>query len=1080
MTGTDRAFGLTDPSLAVGLTDVAFFTSEQPFINLINQVGGFQNFDGGTVLNTTDSNGAFVQKDFSQLFQNGFLDENGYIQTIPEGSSALLSIQAGIPAEANVGGRYVFLFEGEGDFSFFGGDVIEEESEPGRYVIEINNEGLGFGLNINSVEEGNHLRDLVLVREENEALYEAGAIFNPDFIEILEDVRVLRFMDWFGTNNSNISNFSDLATSDFAFYGIPANQARETEIAGNLGVGDAELATLSRGFVTPVFTDPITGEALRDPVTNELVVALGDGVNVDPPVTPSGVPLEVMVALANQIGADPWFNIPHFATDDFVREFAEYVRDNVDPELQIHIEYSNEAWNSNFDQFHFTNDRGLEEFGDEFGDFPFSIYYGYRSAEILSIFTEVFGEQADDRLVGVLGTQTVVTFRSQEVIQGAELFFERNDPDTQLDDVIDALGVTGYFGDVISDNSIFSESFLNLIDISRDAFANGETSDEFEFFNNALEQYYRDGTLFPGAVPELEGILNFNLEFFQSTITAQIGVINGNDFLGNPTRTPYDLDLIQYEGGSNITPITNDPVLFEFITQFNRSEQLARLQGEALDIFREEGGTLANDFQLIDAPRFANTFGTLAFPGDSNPVFDEFIDFNENAAAQFGSVEPGRDGSAFQQGITQFGTSANDTIFGTLQEDFLIGGIGEDSLVGGDANDGLNGEEGNDVLEGGDGADTLVGGLGNDFLRGDNGNDILIGEENSDNILGGGGDDIIDGGTGGDALAGGSGNDSIEGGTGDDDLFGSSGEDTLSGGDGADELSGGADDDLLTGGSGNDELFGEGDNDVILGGLGNDIISGGAGDDAVAGGSGNDFVFGDDGNDSLFGAFGDDQINAGLGNDAVEGGDGNDLINGEDGNDQLLGDNGFNTLFGGTGSDEINGGQNSDLLFGQAGNDLILGANGADRISGNSGFDTIFGGNGDDIINGNFNADRLFGQAGNDLIRGGDGSDRLTGNAGFDTLEGGNGNDILSGNFNADTFVFADGFGEDIITDFNVANAFEVIDLSAVTSITSFADLQNNHLTVNGDGDAVIVDGANSITLQGVTSLQLSAGDFVF
>ncbi len=1080
MTDTDRAFGLTDPSLAIGLTDVSFFTSEMPFINLINQVGGFQSFDGGTVLNSTDASGEFQQQDFSQLFQNGFLDENGNIQTIPEGSNALITIQSGIPAEANVGGRYVFLFEGEGDFDFFGGEIIEEESSPGRYIIEINNEGIGFGLNISSVEEGNHLRDLVLVREENEALYEAGAIFNPDFIETVQDVRVIRFMDWFGTNNSNISNFSDIATSDFAFYGIPANQAREQEIAGNLGIDEAELATLSRGFVTPVFIDPVTGEALRDPDTNELIVALGDGESVNPPVTPSGVPLEVMVALANQIGADPWFNIPHFATDDFVREFAEYVRDNVDPGLQIHIEYSNEAWNPIFDQFHFTNDQGLELFGDEFGDFPFSIYYGYRSAEILSIFTEVFGEQADDRLVGVLGTQTVVPFRSQEVIRGAEVFFERNAPDTQLDDVIDALGVTGYFGDIVSDNSIFSESFLNLIDISRDAFANGQTSDEFEFFNNALEEYYRDGTLFPGAVPELEGIENFSVEFFRSTIATQIGIINGNDFLGNPTRTPYDLDLIQYEGGPNIAPFTNDPDLFLFLEQFNRSEQIATLQGEALDAFREEGGTLANDFQLIDSPRFANSFGTLAFLGDSNPLFDEVIDFNENAAAQFGSIEPGRDGSAFQQGITQFGTSANDTIFGTLQEDFLIGGTGEDSLVGGDANDGLNGEDGDDVLEGGNGEDTLIGGLGADILLGGNGNDFLNGEENSDNIVGGTGNDTIDGGTGGDALAGGSGDDSILGGAGDDNLFGADGQDTLSGGEGADELTGGVGADFLTGETGNDFLFGEDDNDIILGGLGNDFIRGGTGNDALAGGSGSDLVFGDDGADALFGASGDDQLNAGLGNDVVFGGDGNDLLDGEDGNDELLGEGGFDTIFGGTGNDQINGGQSSDLLFGQAGNDVILGGNGADRISGNSGFDTVFGGDGNDIINGNFNADLLFGQAGNDLIIGGDGPDRLFGNAGFDTLVGGNGNDVLSGNFNADTFLFADGFGEDIITDFDAANAFEVIDLSAVTSITSFADLLNNHLIVNGDGDAVIVDGANSITLEGVTSLQLSAGDFVF
>jgi hypothetical protein len=38
-----------------------------------------------------------------------------------------------------------------------------------------------------------------------------------------------------------------------------------------------------------------------------------------------GVPVEVMVELANQVKADPWFCMPHLATDEYITEFANLV-----------------------------------------------------------------------------------------------------------------------------------------------------------------------------------------------------------------------------------------------------------------------------------------------------------------------------------------------------------------------------------------------------------------------------------------------------------------------------------------------------------------------------------------------------------------------------------------------------------------------------------------------------------------------------------------------------------------------------------------------------------------------------------
>ncbi len=1096
MQETDRAVGTQNPSLAVGLADINFFSSNIPFINVFKQIGSLVGDDGAWLFDIPDGNGGTRRLDYSELFREGFLDENGYVLTIPEGGITRISLFNDLPAEAGIGGRYVFRFEGEGQFSLFGGTIVE--SSEGRIVIDIP-DGATVGITILDVEEGNHLRDFELFREEHEAIYDAGAIFNPAYIAEIEDFRVLRFLDWMGTTNSNIRNFSDLASVDNAFYGIPGNQALEYEIAGQLPdfIDSAELASLPRGFIQPVYVDPITREPLRDPVTNELILYPPD-TGAFPDGIPVGAPPEILIALANQVGADPWFNIPHLATDEFVREFAEFIRDNLDPDLNIYVEYSNEVWNSGFDQWHYARQEGLDffeerrqagdNFGDQFGDFPSNAFYGYRSAEILSIFHEVFAEDAG-RINGVLSTQTVNNFVTLEAISGAEYFFELNDPDGRVDDLFDSVGVTGYFGVAVTTDGPVADSFRTLIERSQQAFADGQTSSVYELFNNELNEYYRDRTLFEGADPILSEVPNLSLADLQDFFTRQLSVINGNDFFGNPTRTAYDLDLVQYEGGPNIVPVTNDPELRDFLRQYNRSAELAQVQEEALALFRNVGGTLANDFHVVEVQSFSSTFGSVAFLGDTNPLADAFVEYNETAAQTFGSLDPSRSAQTFQQGVTEFGSLGNDFIFGTREEDFLAGDAGNDTIDGGFGNNGLNGEDGNDVLLAEDGDDTIVGGAGSDVVRSRAGADSISGGDGNDTLFAGDGSDTVDGGSGNDLIISQLGNDFLMGGTGGDFISSSDGNDTVFGGD---------DRDTIQGGDGNDSLFGEQGSDSITGAFGQDTISGGLGNDTLNGNDGADTLLGEAGNDSIIGHAGADYVEGGSGADYINGLSNNDTLLGGDGRDTIFGDSGFDLIFGGEaddiinsgpGNDTVDGGSGNDNILSDRGNDVINGGTGNDRLisgdgndslEGNEGADLLRGGTGNDTVVGNENADILFGGTGRDIVSGGNGDDVLDGSGGIDILLGGNGNDTLIGGFNADIFRFGNNFGNDVISDFEANNVAERINLVTVTNITSFADLTANHLSSNSQGDAVITDGANTITLNGVSVSDLNSDDFIF
>ncbi|MEM1192180.1 MAG: hypothetical protein AAGH42_02160 [Pseudomonadota bacterium] len=694
----NRSFGANDPSLAVGLSDIAFYSTELPFINLFHQGGDRHTNDGAWSINVTNADGTVTNYDYSEAWHAGFLDQNGNVANLPDGASASIFFLNGVTEEAQTGGRYVLLYEGEGDFRIVGANAVAEESAPGRLVLDLI-DGSPFGLIIEGTTDGDHLRDFALVREEHEGLYDAGALFNPDFIELFDDHRTIRFMDWMETNHSNHINFDDIATLESQFFGIPANQAYEYVFAKDVPELTAEtIAGLTRGPYTLIYVDPQTGEPFRDGDTGEILIDVPPELLPSP--VPSGVPLQAMIALANQIGADPWFNIPHQATDDFVRQFAEMVRDNLDPGLVAHFEFSNETWNAQFEQFGYLNDRGRDAFGDEYGDFPVNIYYGYRAAEIQSIIDDVFGEEADARVHNLLATQTFNTGVADQAILGVQRFINETDPTQSVDDLFDSLAVTGYFGQTVGLGSEEYPSILAVVqswvDESNARFARGETSNKYEYFIEQVITDLQDGSLVQAHFQEAfdNGEIaaiprSFSIAELQTAFAANQSI-----------AAAFGLELIQYEGGSHFL---TDPSLFaneelqEFINAANDSDAITQIYAQSVDVFRAAGGTLANDFVGVAQQSQFGSFGTLQNLNDQTAVFNYYNDYNVNGAATYGTINQGRDLSAFQHGTNISATDGDDTIIGSSNRDFLAGEDGDDILVGGAGNDGIGGGAGTDT-----------------------------------------------------------------------------------------------------------------------------------------------------------------------------------------------------------------------------------------------------------------------------------------------------------------------------------------------------------------------------------------------
>jgi Ca2+-binding RTX toxin-like protein len=323
--------------------------------------------------------------------------------------------------------------------------------------------------------------------------------------------------------------------------------------------------------------------------------------------------------------------------------------------------------------------------------------------------------------------------------------------------------------------------------------------------------------------------------------------------------------------------------------------------------------------------------------------------------------------------------------------------------------------------------DTKVGTTSNDTISGSASADIIIGDAGNDILNGNGGDDILYGGTGDDTLNGGDGNDTLTGDEGNDSLNGGTGNDTyvFKRGFGQDTIT----DRDSTSGNVDTIKFVDGitRNDVEFIRRGNNLEIMLTGTDDVikinqAAVSVNNriekFVF-DDGT----------AINIGdLNNIPIYGTSGDDNLNGDDGANIIKSLGGSDTVNAGDGDDIVYGGDDGDYLYGEEGSDTLNGDNGNDFLYGGEGQDKLYGGDGDDNLDGGEDDDKLYGGSGNDYIEGGSGNDYIEGGAGNDNLidssgddifDGGAGNDSLSGSIGNDTYIFAKGYGQDTINDYD-------------------------------------------------------------
>lgn len=527
---------ITNPRLALGLAGVHDWSVQQPFLDVMKTarpwIGHLPNQWGGV--------------EYEELRSGGHLDANGWPVRMPPGVTGISTlILTDLPETAGkVSGRYVLRYAGQGTLAIEGRAAVVEAT-PGRVVFAYAPGAGAVMLTIKAIDTSDPIRAISVVREDHLAAFDAGALFNPDWLGRIRGVRGLRFMDWMATNNSTLAALADRPQADDFSYAV------------------------------------------------------------------QGVPIEIMIALANELRADTWFTLPHLAEDALVRAYAEAVRDGLAPGLQAQVEYSNEVWNWQFAQAAWADAQCRARWG---ANDCWVQFYALRAAEVADIWADVFGVAGKDRLTRIIATQTGWLGLEDQILAAPLVVAEGRKPPH---DSFDAYAVTGYFAaglgsdekagilrNWLADSHQFAEAQADQQGLSGTARAAFLAAHRFDLATDRAATELENGVVTGQSADTLVALLTEVLPY-------HAGVAQR-----------HGLDLVMYEGGTHVVgggALQEDVEVTAFFHHLNYSTQMGELYDRLIEGWAALTPAPFTAFVDVYAPNKWGSWGGLRDLGDDNP-----------------------------------------------------------------------------------------------------------------------------------------------------------------------------------------------------------------------------------------------------------------------------------------------------------------------------------------------------------------------------------------------------------------------------------------------------------------------------
>jgi hypothetical protein len=293
----------------------------------------------------------------------------------------------------------------------------------------------------------------------------------------------------------------------------------------------------------------------------------------------TGVAPEYIVSLSNRLDIDPWICIPHLADDNYVKELAKLLVQNLDVSRKIYVEYSNEIWNNQFSQAHYCTDQGMA-LGLSSNEFQSRLYYNSRrSAEIFKIFEEEIDDNS--RIVRVIASQAANSWTAEQLLEGL------NDSSINPTSArADQLAIAPYFGGSIADDIV----------------ENGEVDSI--------------------TISEI-------LERAEDAVILQTGVWTREN---KNVADDFNVGLITYEGGQHLVGTggnENNEILTEKLILANKDPYMKDIYSKMFDTWFQKGGSLFSVFSNIGSSSKWGSWGVLEYqnqPTEHAPKFDAILD----------------------------------------------------------------------------------------------------------------------------------------------------------------------------------------------------------------------------------------------------------------------------------------------------------------------------------------------------------------------------------------------------------------------------------------------------------------------
>ena len=534
-------------------------------------------------------------------------------------------------------GTYTVFYDGDGDLKFIG-DTEVISSTPGKILLNVTPTNGGIHLQITRSNPANHVRNIRMILPGFENNYSQN-VFYPTFLQRLNGFSVIRYVDAMLTVNTNMARWEDRTKPgyytqnkliirtgpissikkvlDKSFFASNYTAQVKTLSPHHLITG--QLVTISGSDASTTLKDA-SGETIAKSfnLSNLMVQVIDDYTfNFDynnlvrPPLysetsfneasngdftikMSTGAAMEDLISISNLLNADMWVNIPAMADDNYVKNLANMIHEQLNPDRKIYIEYSTELWNTVFYQTAYVDRMGCSLHLDnnctdgvsDAGDIWASglVYQAKRSAEIFKIFEDEFG--GDSRLVKGLASQAGNSYVATFILKS---FY--NPTINPYNISADALSIAPYFGAAVAD------------------------------------QIGKNNEISTITVPEI-------LDRAEASIT---GEVTSWIIANKQVADRYNLALIADQGGQSLVPANftylNNQTLTDKLIAANEDARMYTQYQEYFSVWFANGGGLMVMFENVYFPTKYGSWGLLEYqdqPISDAPKYRATMDYIHN------------------------------------------------------------------------------------------------------------------------------------------------------------------------------------------------------------------------------------------------------------------------------------------------------------------------------------------------------------------------------------------------------------------------------------------------------------------